>query len=82
MLLGEPRGKQQCAGDEALVIDAATGAISTPLRLPASVLSINSDHRTHVVAVTVNGDVILGDFTAAPSWITLMHGDYVSAAMW
>jgi hypothetical protein len=82
VLVGAPSGADPCIGDRALVIDAASGTILSTIRFPASVRTINSDHRSHVIAVTVDGEVVLGDFATGPSWITLLEGQYLSAALW
>jgi hypothetical protein len=82
VLLGAPKGNDPCVGDRALLVDSSTGHIAATLRMPAEVRGMNSNHAEKVIAVTVQGNVVLGDFTTTPSWITLLKGRYLSAGLW
>lgn len=82
VLVGAPRGNDPCVGDRALIVDGVTGHITATLRMPAQLRRLNSDHSQKVIAVTVEGNVVLGDFSNSPRWITLLNGDYLSAGMW
>jgi hypothetical protein len=82
VLAGAPVGVDPCVSDRAFIVDPETGAVITTIRLPASVKAINSDHIAHVIAVTVDGNVVIGQFgppATEPLWSTVLEGDYLAA---
>lgn len=82
LLIGVAQGDDRCVGDRIVMVDVASGRIVSSAMLPADVRAMNSDHVDRIVAVTVDGDVILGDLTDELHWSTLLEGDYLAASLW
>jgi hypothetical protein len=82
VLSGESIGIDPCTSDRGFIVDTQTGVVITAIRLPAAVRAINSDHLAHVIAVTVNGNVVIGQFGSPqnePLWSTALEGDCLAA---
>jgi hypothetical protein len=82
VLAGQPLGLDSCVSDRGFIVDPTTGAVVTTFLLPAPVRGINSDHAAHVIAVTTEGDVVIGAFdppATEPRWSTVLEGDYLTA---
>lgn len=82
ILVGSSPDTPICAGDRALLLDTSSWEVTATFRTPAPIRSINSNHRSQLIAITQDGDVIMGDFSSEPSWVTLLTGDYLAAYLY
>jgi hypothetical protein len=93
VLYGTTDGIDRCIGDRAALIDADTGDLLAPLRLPGTSRQLNSDGY-NVTAVTTDGRVLLGQFgvrnpsgglsldpSAQPQWTTLVPSAALAASI-
>jgi hypothetical protein len=93
VLYGTTDGIDRCIGDRAALIDADTGDLLAPLRLPGTSRQLNSDGY-NVTAVTTDGRVLLGQFgvrnpsgglsldpSAQPQWTTLVPSGALAASI-